>query len=171
VNSLPDQNDFESPFVGKDSPTFPYDLAALKAANGGYALVPSTPFGNSLTLDFAYAALEGEKLGQGEVTDFLAISFSSPDYIGHRFGPSSIEVEDNYLRMDRELAQFFSYLDQKVGKGEYLVFISADHAVADVPQYMLSERIPAGNFNSCWRSAQRLEYLSVYLGKTVGIWP
>jgi predicted AlkP superfamily pyrophosphatase or phosphodiesterase len=148
VNSLPDHNDFESPFIGKDSPSFPYDLAALKAANGGYGLVASTPFGNSLTLDFAYAALEGEKLGQGVVTDFLAISFSSPDYIGHRFGPSSIEVEDNYLRMDRELAQFFTYLDQKVGKGEYLVFISADHAVADVPQYMLSERIPAGNFNS-----------------------
>ena len=147
-NSLPDHNDFESPFIGKDSPSFPYDLASLKASNGGYGLVASTPFGNSLTLDFAYAALEGEKLGQGTATDFLAISFSSPDYIGHRFGPSSVEVEDNYLRLDRELAQFFSYLDQKLGKGEYLVFISADHAVADVPQYMISEGIPAGNFNS-----------------------
>ena len=148
VNSLPDHNDFESPFIGKNSPSFPYVLDSLKEANGGYGLVASTPFGNSLTLDFAMAALEGEKLGQGVVTDFLAVSFSSPDYIGHRFGPSSIEVEDTYLRLDRELAQFFSYLDQKLGKGEYLVFISADHAVAEVPTYLLSEQIPAGNFNS-----------------------
>ena len=165
VNSLPDHNDFESPFIGKDSPSFPYDLAALKGANGGYGLVPSTPFGNSLTLDFAYAALEGEKLGQGEVTDFLAVSFSSPDYIGHRFGPSSIEVEDNYLRLDRELAQFFTYLDQKVGKGEYLVFISADHAVADVPQYMLSERIPAGNFNSGMVLGQLKGFATTHYGE------
>ncbi|MCE2707757.1 MAG: alkaline phosphatase PafA [Bacteroidota bacterium] len=148
VNSLPDNNDFESPFMGKETPTFPYVLKDLKEGNGGYGLVASTPYGNSLTLDFALAAIEGEKLGQREVTDFLAISFSSPDYIGHRFGPSSVEVEDNYLRLDRELAGFFTYLDQKLGKGEYLVFISADHAVADVPTYMLSERIPAGNFNS-----------------------
>jgi predicted AlkP superfamily pyrophosphatase or phosphodiesterase len=148
VNSLPDNNNFESPFIGKATPTFPYRLDSLKANNGGYGLVASTPFGNDLTLDFAYAAIEGEKLGQREVTDFLAVSFSSPDYIGHRFGPSSIEVEDNYLRMDREIAKFFSYLDQKIGKGNYLVFISADHAVADVPNYMISEKIPAGNFNS-----------------------
>jgi len=148
VNSLPDNNDFESPFMGKETPTFPYVLQELKEGNGGYGLVASTPYGNSLTLDFALAAIEGEKLGQREVTDFLAISFSSPDYIGHRFGPSSVEVEDNYLRLDRELAGFFTYLEQKLGKGEYLVFISADHAVADVPTYMMSERIPAGNFNS-----------------------
>jgi predicted AlkP superfamily pyrophosphatase or phosphodiesterase len=148
VNSLPDNNDFEGPFIGKNTPTFPYILDSLKENNGGYGLVASTPFGNSLTLDFAYAAIEGEKLGQRDVTDFLAVSFSSPDYIGHRFGPSSIEVEDNYLRLDRELADFFSYLDKTIGKGEYLVFISADHAVADVPNYMISENIPAGNFNS-----------------------
>lgn len=148
VNSLPDNNDFEGPFIGKNTPTFPYILDSLKENNGGYGLVASTPFGNSLTLDFAYAAIEGEKLGQREVTDFLAVSFSSPDYIGHRFGPSSVEVEDNYLRLDRELAQFFDYLDKKFGKGEYLAFISADHAVADVPAYMISENIPAGNFNS-----------------------
>lgn len=148
LNSLPDANDFESPFIGKATPTFPYSLDSLKSTNGGYGLVASTPFGNSLTLDFAYASIEGEKLGQREVTDFLAVSFSSPDYIGHRFGPSSIEVEDNYLRLDRELEEFFTYLDQKIGKGQYLVFISADHAVADVPNYMISEKIPAGNFNS-----------------------
>lgn len=148
VNSFPDNNDFEGPFIGKDSPTFPYDLAALKDNNGGYGMIASTPYGNSLTVDFALAALEGEKLGQRGVTDFLAVSFSSPDYIGHRFGPSSVEVEDNYLRLDRDLARFFDHLDKTIGAGEYVVFITADHAVAEVPSLMVSEKMPAGNFNS-----------------------
>lgn len=165
VNSLPDNNDFEGPFIGKNAPTFPYNLDSLKKDNGGYGLVASTPFGNSLTLDFAYAAIEGEKLGQREVTDFLAVSFSSPDYIGHRFGPSSIEVEDNYLRLDRELADFFSYLDKTIGKGEYLVFISADHAVADVPNYMISENIPAGNFNSAMVLGQLKGFTNAMYGE------
>lgn len=153
-NSLPDDNAFEGIFVGKTSPTFPYHLDSLKSSNGGYGLISSTPYGNSLTLDFSYAAIEGEKLGQRDETDFLAVSFSSPDYIGHRFGPSSVEVEDNYLRLDQELAKFFDYLDKKIGKGQYLVFLSADHAVAEVPAYMVSERVPAGNFNAGMLSGQ-----------------
>lgn len=147
-NSIADNNDFEGPFIGKATPTFPYILDSLKADNGGYGLISSTPFGNTLTLDFAYAAMEGEKLGQRGETDFLAISFSSPDYIGHRFGPPSIEVEDNYLRLDQELAKFFEYLDKTVGKDQYLVFISSDHGVAEVPAYMTSENVPGGNFNT-----------------------
>lgn len=147
-NSIADNNDFEGPFIGKSTPTFPYNLDSLKADNGGYGLVSSTPYGNTLTLDFAYAAIEGEKLGQRGETDFLAVSFSSPDYIGHRFGPPSVEVEDTYLRLDQELAEFFDYLDKTVGKDQYLVFITADHAVAEVPAYMISENVPAGNFNS-----------------------
>ncbi|WP_111671313.1 alkaline phosphatase PafA [Algoriphagus litoralis] len=148
TNSIADNNDFEGPFVGKTTPTFPYNLDSLKADNGGYGLISSTPFGNSLTLDFAMAAIEGEKLGQRGETDFLAVSFSSPDYIGHRFGPQSIEIEDNYLRLDQDLAKLFEYLDKTVGKDQYLVFITADHAVAEVPSYMVSENVPAGNFNS-----------------------
>lgn len=147
-NSIADNNDFEGPFIGKQTPTFPYNLDSLRKDNGDYGLVSSTPYGNSMTLDFAYAAIEGEKLGQRGETDFLAVSFSSPDYIGHRFGPQSIEVEDTYLRLDQELAKFFDYLDKTVGKGEYLVFISADHAVAEVPAYMVSENVPGGNFNT-----------------------
>lgn len=153
-NSLPDDNTFEGVFVGKSSPTFPYYLDSLKSSNGGYGLIASTPYGNTMTLDFTYAAIEGEQLGQRGETDFLAVSFSSPDYIGHRFGPSSIEVEDNYLRLDQELAKFFDYLDKKIGKGQYLAFLSADHAVAEVPAYMISERVPAGNFNSGMLSGQ-----------------
>lgn len=146
--SITDNNDFESPFTGRETTSFPYELSALMKNNGGFGLISSTPFGNSLTLDMAYAALEGEQLGKREETDFLAISFSSPDYIGHRFGPSSIEVEDNYLRLDRELAEFFEHLDQEFGEGEYLVFLTADHGVAEVVNYMKSENVPAGSLDT-----------------------
>lgn len=146
--SIADDNPFEGPFKGRETPTFPYDLPALMKDNGGLGMVASTPFGNTLTLDMAYAALEGEQLGKRGETDFLAVSFSTPDYIGHRFGPTSIEVEDNYLRLDRELAKFFEHLDQELGKGQYLVFLTADHGVADVVSYMQSENVPAGGLNT-----------------------
>ncbi len=165
VNSISDNNDFEGVFIGKQSPTFPYNLDSLKGQNGGYGLIASTPYGNTITLDFALAAIEGEKLGQGDVTDFLAVSFSSPDYIGHRFGPASVEQEDNYLRLDREFERLFNYLDKAVGKGEYLVFLSADHAVADVPSYMLSERVPAGNINTGYVLGQISGYTNAKYGE------
>lgn len=87
-------------------------------------------------------------MGKRGETDLLAVSFSSPDYIGHRFGPSSVEIEDTYLKLDREMEKFLNYLDKEYGKGEYLIFLTADHAVADIVDYMKSENIPAGNFNS-----------------------
>lgn len=148
VQGAADDNVFESPFIGMETPTFPYDLPALTADNGGPGLISTTPYGNTLTLDLAYAALEGEQLGKRGETDFLAMSFSSTDYIGHRFGPSSVEVEDNYLRLDRELAEFFDYLDREIGEGEYLVFLTADHGVADVVRYMQSERVAAGSLDT-----------------------
>jgi predicted AlkP superfamily pyrophosphatase or phosphodiesterase len=148
VQSIADDNEFEGPFIGMDKTVFPYDLPALRGNNDNFGLISTTPFGNSLTLDMAYAAIEGEKLGKGKDTDLLAISFSSPDYIGHRFGPTSVELEDSYLRLDRDLEKFFNYLDKEYGKDEYLVFVTADHAVADIVEYMQSENVPAGNFNT-----------------------
>ncbi|ERM84741.1 alkaline phosphatase [Rhodonellum psychrophilum GCM71 = DSM 17998] len=148
TQSIADDNEFEGPFIGMTSPSFPYDLPALMQDNGEFGLISTTPYGNSLTLDMAYAALEGEQLGKRGEMDLLAVSFSSPDYIGHRFGPSSVEVEDTYLKLDREMEKFLNYLDKEYGKGEYLVFLTADHAVADIVDYMKSENIPAGNFNS-----------------------
>jgi predicted AlkP superfamily pyrophosphatase or phosphodiesterase len=165
VNSIVDNNEFEGIPAGKQTPTFPYHLDSLRAANGGYGLIASTPYGNSLTLDFAMAAIEGEKLGQGEVTDFLAVSFSSPDYIGHRFGPTSVEVEDNYLRLDRDLEKLFNYLDEAYGKGQYLVFLSADHAVADVANYMISQNVPAGNLNTNYILGQLQGYTNAKYGQ------
>jgi predicted AlkP superfamily pyrophosphatase or phosphodiesterase len=165
VQSIADDNPYESPFIGKDSPTFPYNLAELKDENGGPGLIAPTPFGNTLTLDFAIAALEGENLGKGKDTDFLALSFSSPDYIGHRFGPSSVELEDNYLRLDQEFERLLTYLDKTYGKDQYLIFLTADHGVAEVASHMEAEKVPAGNLNVGYITAQLKGYMSARFGE------
>lgn len=168
TQSIADNNDFEAPFIGKETPTFPYILDSLRANNDNYGLLAATPFGNNLTLDFALAAIEGEQLGLRGETDFLALSFSSPDYIGHRFGPASKEVEDTYLRLDLEMEKFLNYLDKTYGKGEYLVFLSADHGVAEVATHMVSENVPAGNLNVAYISGQLKGYTQQKYG--VGDW-
>ncbi|MBS9524279.1 alkaline phosphatase family protein [Litoribacter alkaliphilus] len=148
IQSIDDANEFEGNFAGKETTDFPYNLTELQEENGGLGMISSTPFGNTYTLDMAYAAIEGEELGMRGETDFLAVSFSSPDYIGHRFGPTSVELEDNYLRLDQDIEKFLSYLDETYGEGNYLVFLTADHGVADIVEYMKSENVPAGNLDS-----------------------
>lgn len=124
---------------------FPYSLSAYAGVN--FKPIISTPYGNTLTTEFAKVNIENEKLGEDSVTDFLAISYSSPDIIGHAYGPNSIEIEDCFLRLDAELGAFFNYLDNKIGKGQYLVFLSADHGVAHEPAFLKSNKMPAGNVN------------------------
>jgi predicted AlkP superfamily pyrophosphatase or phosphodiesterase len=143
-----DQNDFEGGFKGKPFATFPYELAKLKDFNNGFDLLKSTPFGNNLTTDFALAAIDGEELGKDDITDFLTVSYSSTDYIGHNFGVNSKEIEDTYIRLDKDIERFLNYLDEKVGKGEYTVFLTSDHGAVDVPAYLQSINIPADYFNS-----------------------
>ena len=147
VESDPDNRPYERNLGGGETPTFPYDLPAMKEA-GGYGALPNTPFGNSLVIEMAKSAMEAENLGNGEFTDLLAISFSSTDYIGHAFGAYSKELQDTYIRLDRELAEFFTYLDGKVGAGNYLVFLTADHGVANVPQHMQDLKMPGGYYNT-----------------------
>jgi arylsulfatase A-like enzyme len=95
-------------------------------------------------LDFAKQALVGELLGQDAVTDYLSVSFSSTDYVGHVFGPSSLEAEDNVLRLDRTLAELFTFVDEKVGLDNTLIVLSADHGGPDAPGYLQTLNIPAG---------------------------
>ena len=85
-----------------------------------------------------------EELGQDAVTDYLAVSFSSTDYVGHVFGPSSLEAEDNILRLDRALAELFAFVDEKVGLDNTLIVLSADHGGPDTPGYLNGLNIPAG---------------------------
>ena len=144
VESGSDLNNYEKGFKGKETATFPYDLAALKDENDGFDVLKATAYGNSLTVDFAVAAIEGEALGKDDDTDVLTVSFSSTDYVGHNFGVNSKEIEDTYIRLDRDLERFFNYLDENVGEGEYTVFLTADHGAVDVPAYLQSVKIPAG---------------------------
>lgn len=149
VLSNPDDSPYEGKFAGENKAVFPRNLKKLKK-EGGYDLIKATPFGNSLTLDFAKAAIEAENLGDNpnEVTDFLAVSLSSTDYIGHQFGIESVEIEDTYLRLDQDLADFMAYLDNKVGKGNYTLFLSADHGAANNPKYYQDKKGNAGYFSS-----------------------
>jgi predicted AlkP superfamily pyrophosphatase or phosphodiesterase len=107
-------------------------------------LLTLSPAGDRLVLDFAKQALIGEQLGSDEVTDFLSVSFSSTDYVGHVFGPSSLEAEDNILRLDRAIAELLAFIDERVGLDNTLVVLSADHGSPDTPGYLNSLSIPAG---------------------------
>jgi len=144
TESIADNNPYEGLFKGEKSPIFPHYIPKLQALNGGYDIIKATPQGNSILEDFAEATISGEHLGQGKYTDFLAISFSSTDYIGHLYGVDSKEVEDTYIRLDQNIADLLNYLDTHVGKDNYTLFLTADHAAVHVPAYLKSLKIPAG---------------------------
>lgn len=146
VESGPDNTPYETTFKGKETPTFPYDLAELAPENNGYDILEETPFGNSLITDFTLAALEAEALGTDNDADVLMVSYSSTDYVGHAFGINAKEVQDTYVRLDLDLARLFAALDKQVGKGNYTVFLTSDHGVAHVPKYLMDNKIPAGYF-------------------------
>lgn len=143
-----DNSPYERGFSGKDTPTFPYDLSTLRKDNGNFGMLPSTPYGNTILNELALAAIDAEDLGADAITDFLAISFSSPDYIGHNFGPQSKEVHDTYVRLDKEIERLLNELDSKVGKGNYVVFLTADHAVAENSLRMKNDKFRVDNYNS-----------------------
>ncbi len=142
VQSTADEKSYEGTPFGAEQKAFPYDLKKFAGTN--YANICTTPYGNSMTVEVAKAAVTGEQLGADNITDMLTVSFSSPDYIGHTFGPNSVEQEDDYLRLDKDLGSFFNFLDAKVGKGQYVVFLSADHAVAHAPGFSKENKLPGG---------------------------
>ncbi len=148
TESIVDNNIYEGAFKGEKSPTFPHDLTKLRKKNNNFDLVKSTPFGNEIIVEFAKAAIKDENLGKGDYTDFLAMSFSSTDYIGHQFGVDSKEVEDTYLRLDKEIAAFLKFLDNNIGKNNYTLFLTADHGAYQVPAYLMSQKIPGGKLKS-----------------------
>ncbi|WP_256010726.1 alkaline phosphatase PafA [Desertivirga xinjiangensis] len=133
---------YEGKYKGEEAPVFPHDMPNFRGSSWG--TFRSTPFANTLTLDFAKAIVQNEAMGKDEITDFLAVSISSTDYLGHQFGPNSIEIEDTYLRLDKDLGEFLRYLDKTVGKGEYTIFLSADHGAAHNPSFLQDNNIPAG---------------------------
>lgn len=146
TNSDADNVSYEGKFRGETTSSFPHLTKQYIGKN--YELIKSLPYGNTMTIDLAKLAVQNENLGKDEITDFLAISCSATDYVGHQYGPNSMEIEDTYLRLDKDLEELFNYLDKTVGKGNYLFFISADHGVAHAPEFLAKNNIPAERYTT-----------------------
>ncbi len=157
TESTTDENEYENGIREGVKATLPLNLPELYKKYG-YGIIRNTPFGNSLTLDMAKAAIDGEQLGADDETDLLAVSCSSTDYIGHQVGTHAIETEDTYLRLDKAIADFLTYLDSKVGKGNYLVFLSADHGAMNNAAFLQDRRIPAGSWDAS-ATAKKLNHV------------
>jgi predicted AlkP superfamily pyrophosphatase or phosphodiesterase len=164
-----DQGAYKKTWLGS---FFPHYMPALKN-KGGNGLIRFTPWGNTLTLDFALAAIEQLQLGTDADADFLCLSFSATDYVGHQFGVHSIETEDTYLRLDQDLARLITYLETKFGKDEVLIFLTADHGGAETIPHLRQEGGIAGLFDEAkiagqldtflWREYPKLHNQSVVL--------
>jgi predicted AlkP superfamily pyrophosphatase or phosphodiesterase len=164
---LSDSNSFEAGFNGINY--FPYDLRKLRSKGNinnrnDYSLLRETPFGNSFTTSFAIRLIEKEALGVDGVTDYLSICYSATDNIGHRFGPSSIEMGDAILRLDDEIKNLLSYVNEKIGKRNVLIYFTSAHGVSEIPAVLKANRIPSGYFNQ----NQALQLLRSYLNAVYG---
>ena len=139
-----DDREYETDFPGFGR-TFPHPYGK---ADDKYFTTRLTlsPAGDELTLDFAKTLLVNEQLGQDDVPDYLAISFSSTDYVGHLFGASSLETEDNIARLDRTLADLFSFIDKEVGLKNTLIVLSADHGQPEVPGHLHERGIDKAHY-------------------------
>lgn len=165
TESGPDNTRYERIVKSKKDPVFPYNLKKLRKDNGDFGYLPETPFGNTITTKFAIEAIKHEALGKGDYTDFIAVSYSSTDKIGHAYGPQSVEVQDTYIRLDRELAELLSFLDNHVGEGNYLLFLTADHAAMDVANFSLDNKIPAGIINASALESTLNDFLNERYGQ------
>lgn len=148
TQSTADDKAYEKILESDSGRTFPHKYQSVIGSTD-YNVFRASPFGNTYTLDFAKAIIRNEKMGQGPATDMLCISISSTDYIGHRFGPNSLEAEDTYLRLDKDIASFLTYLDNTLGKNNYLLFLSADHGSPQIAGYLKEKKyFTAGTLNS-----------------------
>jgi predicted AlkP superfamily pyrophosphatase or phosphodiesterase len=142
--STADINKFEGKFKVDSTTAFPHATSLFSKT----ADIKRTPFGNDITLDFSKQAIANYNLGKGAETDFIAISLSSTDYVGHQFGINSLETEDTYYRLDKALQEFLQFLDKQIGVGNYTLFLTADHGAAHNPTYLQTQKIPAGFLQS-----------------------
>lgn len=167
ADCLPDSNVFEAGFNGKNY--FPYDLKKIRskstsAFKNDYSLLRETPFGNSLTTSFAIRLIQNEKLGKDDKTDYIAICYSATDYIGHRFGPSSVEMGEAILRLDDDISSLLKFVNDSIGKRNVLVYFTSAHGISEIPNVLAKSRIPAGYF----KQYQALQLLRSYLNAVYG---
>lgn len=156
---------YEDGFKGYDPLTFPMKTSEMKKSLGAGYLVTMTPYGNDITSDMAKLAITNEQLGKHDDTDFLAISFSSPDKMGHHYSINSILMEDAYLRLDLQIGDLLTYLDQNIGKGQYLVFLTADHGGTPNAKFMNEHGILEKAFNESDYKVKLNNYLATFYGK------
>ncbi|MBN2683364.1 MAG: alkaline phosphatase family protein [Bacteroidales bacterium] len=170
TESQPDSSNYELGF-GKDKFTFPYLMSeqkskvSLKKHEIRYQLLRNIPSGNTYTLDFALATMVNEKLGNGESTDFISITFSAIDNIGHKFGPNSVEIQDAFLRLDQNMAHLLSFIDKQYGKENVLVFLTSNHGVSGIPNFLKEKKMHAGYFKYHYSVALLKSYLNALYGE------
>ena len=160
----PDNNPYESSFKGRIRPTFPYDLESLQAENGGFDILKGTPHGNTILVDLAIRLIQHEELGQDDITDLLALSFSATDYVGHQFGAHAWETQDIYVRLDLQLARLFKTLDDLVGYDQWLCWVTADHGGATVPSLAAAEGMPV----DYWKPGNMIDNVELALANRYG---
>jgi len=164
---LPDSNKFEIGFNSINY--FPYDLKKIRSkgnsnSKNDYSLLRETPFGNTFTTNFAIRLIENEKLGNDDVTDYLSICYSATNNIGHRFGPSSVEMADAILRLDDDIKNLLKFLNESIGKKNVLIYFTSAHGISEIPAVLEQNRIPAGYF----KQNQALQLLRSYLNAVYG---
>lgn len=165
-----DSNDIYEAGLNKKT-SFPYELDKLQKNYGSqqqYELLKYVPFGNNYTKDFAIATIINEKLGSDGHTDFLSLCFSTNAAISRRFGPTSMELQDTYLRLDKDLSHFLMFIDENIGKENVLIYLTAPNGVSHIPTYLMDSKIPGGYFNAGAAISLLRSYLNVIYG--VGDW-
>jgi len=165
INSLTDENAYETGIAGRF--VFPYQLQEISkglSISAGYRLLKQTPFGNTFTKDMAIATIVNENLGKGRFTDMITVSFTATENIGNAFGPLSIEVEDTYIKLDRDLEHFLQFVDEFIGKQNVLVFVTSNHGTAQMPGYLADLKVPVGNFNANNATSLLRSYLNALYG-------
>ena len=143
---------------------FMHNLSLMYETSGS-SVIKKTPFGNTILKDLAIEILQQEKLGQGESTDILTISFSSTDYIGHKYGPHAPEIKDTYIKLDKDLANLLKEFERNIGFEDVVVFLTADHGVVSEPQELIERNIPAGYFDGSIMKTELIAHLNTLYGK------
>jgi predicted AlkP superfamily pyrophosphatase or phosphodiesterase len=161
-NSTADSVKWERLFKGSTASAFPHPVHEIYRNDKG--ILRNAPAGNTFIFSFAREAIKSNGLGKGSHTDMLTINCASTDYIGHQFGPNSVEIEDTYLRLDRDLEAFLRYLDHAVGKQNYLLLLTADHGGSHSINYLNSLNFPSGWLNG----NQKQKALNALLEKKFG---
>jgi predicted AlkP superfamily pyrophosphatase or phosphodiesterase len=169
LQCLPDSNGYESGFNGVNY--FPYDLKKMSTVGTGilnkkrdYSLLRETPVGNSFTNEFALRLIKEEGMGSDDITDFLSINYSATDYIGHRFGPSSVEMADALFRLDKDIEALLNYVNDNIGKKNVLIYFTAAHGISEIPAVLEKNKIPSGYF----QRNQAIMLLKSYLNAVYG---